>query len=133
MIPILSKNDKEGKSEMLMTVFPMLFRMASILSAITVLTGAILLWLYTGFDISLTSTNRWEFALIIGGILGLLLTFFHFFLETKLAKLIYPKDACMIEQNHNLVYSRLKIIPRIGLVVITSIFLLMMFATRGYN
>ncbi|WKZ74564.1 MAG: DUF4149 domain-containing protein [Vicingaceae bacterium] len=131
MIPILTKYDKEGKSEILVNIFPKLFKMASILSAITVITGAILLWFYTKYNFDILLSSRWGLSILIGGLLGLLLTLFHFFLENKLLKLLLPKEANDIEKNHTLVYSRLKIIPRIGLVVITSIFFLMMFAERG--
>lgn len=131
MIPALSKYDKEGKSEMLVNIFPKLFRMVSILSASTVLTGSILLWFYTKYDFEILLSGRWGLSILIGGSMGLLLTLFHFFIENKITKLLAPNDAKFIEENHALVYSKLKIIPRIGLVVITSIFIVMMFAVRG--
>lgn len=132
MIPVLSQYDKEGKSEVLTNVFPKLFKMASILSVSTVITGTILLWHFTGFDFTLLINSKWGLSILIGGTLGLLLTLFHLFLERNVTKLLSPADAAQLEANHALVYSRLKIIPRIGLVVITLIYLLMMNSVRPF-
>ncbi|MBI4929313.1 MAG: hypothetical protein HY841_01005 [Bacteroidetes bacterium] len=130
MTPALGKYNKEGKSEMLVTIFPKLFRMASILSAITIITGTSLLWFYTKFNFEILMQGHWR-IILIGGTLGLLLTLFHFFLEARVTNLLAPNEKNYNYENHALVYGRLKIIPRIGLVVITTIFFLMMFAEYG--
>lgn len=130
MLPSLAEYDKQGKSEMLVTVFPKLFRLASLLSAATVITGTALFWFYTKFNSEIIFIGKWK-IILIGGTLGLLLTLFHFFLEARVTKILAPNEKNYNYENHALVYSRLKIIPRIGLLVIATVFFLMMAAEYG--
>ncbi len=76
------------------------------------------------------TAGRWGLSILIGGILGILLTLFHFFMENRLAKKIglgkQGDDEKLAE-----VHLKLRIVPRLGLLVILTIFLLMINATHG--
>lgn len=131
MIPLVSKSNFEDKKQIISNIFTKLFRMASILSLTTVVSGILLMGLYTNWDLTLLTEGRWGISILLGGIFASGLTLFHFFLEHKVTFLLSNEDREILNNNYALVYSRLKIIPRIGLVVISSIYLLMMFAVRG--
>ncbi len=131
LVPVLSHFEGEARKRFLGTVFPRVFRLASVLSATTVITGGYLLWRYTGGNLAVLPETRWGTCLMIGGIMGLLLTLFHFFVEDKLARRVgigRPDTAQAIVED---VHVKLKFLPRVGLGVISSIFFLMMFAVRG--
>ncbi len=69
-------------------------------------------------------------SILVGGGLGIVLSVFHFFVEHKLAKKLgfdEHKDENALAEFH----LKLKIVPRIGMIVIMVIFLLMINAARG--
>lgn len=132
LIPVLGVLDVPGRRWFLTNVFPRIFRMASVLSLAAVLSGITLVLHFTKGDLGMLTETRWGISILIGGSMGILLTVFHFFMENRLAKRIgvgceyVPSD----EQLED-VHGKLKIVPRGGLVVISTIFFLMMFAVRG--
>lgn len=77
------------------------------------------------------TAGRWGLSILVGGGMGLALTLFHFFMEDRLARRIGigrtdTSDAVLAD-----VHVKLKIVPRVGLTIIGTIFFLMMFAVRG--
>ncbi len=130
LIPVLSKfTDPSGKN-FINSIFLKLFRLASVLALVTILTGAVLLYNFIGFNIaSLTERGSWGWSILIGGSLGLVLTIFHFFIENWLAKKLGNTSTGSKEDVDD-VHLKLKFIPRIGMIVITLIFLLMLNATH---
>ncbi len=133
LIPVLGKLDVDQRRNFLTTVFPRVFRMASVLSATAVITGLSLVTIITKGDFGMLLVGRWGHAIAFGGTLGTLLTLFHFFMENRLAKKIgigceyIPSDAQLADVHH-----KLKIIPRGGMLVISTIFFSMMYAVRGF-
>ena len=130
LIPSLGKFKSEERKAFILTIFPKIFRVASHLSIIAVLTGIHLVVSLTDADLSNLLSGRWGLSILIGGSLGILLTLFHFFMENRMAKKIgIAKDGNddMVDDVH----LKLKIVPRLGLVVITLILLLMINASRG--
>ena len=131
LIPSLSSYEGEARKGFLNRVFPRVFRMASILSATAGVTGAVLLYHHVGFALPTLFETRWGRLIAIGGTLGLVLTLFHFFLENHLARRVgVGRDEISAEQVED-VHGKLRIVPRIGLVVISTIFVVMMVAVRG--
>lgn len=116
---------------MLATIFPKIFRLASVLAATTAVTGGTLLYLYTDGDWRMLTSGRWGISILVGGTMGLALTLFHFFMEDRLARRVGIGRADTPDSVLADVHVKLKIIPRAGLLVITTIFLLMMYAVRG--
>ena len=134
LIPVVNKLDLQTRRAFIKNVFPRIFRLASILAATTVIAGALLMWHYVGGDLRLLLKSRWGHGILVGGTLGTLLTLFHFFMEERLAKKIgigadgsSPDADAALEDVH----TKLKIVPRLGLAVITTIMISMMFAVRS--
>ena len=59
--------------------------------------------------------------------MALLLTLFHFFVESRLE----PVAVAASEEGVEKIIKTLKVVPRLGLAVITVIALLMMYGARG--
>ena len=130
LIPVLSKYRGEMRKEFLISIFPKIFNLASVLSATVVVTGIFMVYHLTNGDLENLLSGRWGLSILVGGILGILLTLFHFFMENRLAKKIglgKQGDAEKLAEVH----LKLKIVPRVGLLVILTIFLLMLNAARG--
>jgi len=131
LIPALSRFDRDGRKLFLVKLFPRVFRLASVLSGTTAITGGFLLYHYTGGQFSVLLNNMWGICMLVGGGLGLLLTIFHFFIENRLGKKINVIRHSGSDAVFREVYLDIKIVPRLGLLVITTIFFLMMYAVRG--
>ncbi|MCB9223169.1 MAG: hypothetical protein H6582_03245 [Crocinitomicaceae bacterium] len=132
LIPLLSKYQGTARKEFLNTIFPRIFRLASVLALTTAISGGILLYRFVGFEISLlTERGTWGWSILIAGTLGLILTLFHFFIENLLARKVGVGNPHISEQTVEDIHLKLKLIPRLGMVVITIIFILMMNATHS--
>jgi uncharacterized membrane protein len=135
LLPTLVRLDSEKRNWFLETVFPQVFRLASVLSLLTILAGAALNLSLSGWqlDVALNRlvTTRWGWSILIGGALGLALTLFHLFIESSLEPLVIAAGDGLEDPQEELVLRRLHIIPRMGLGVLLLIFLLMMVAVRG--
>ncbi|MBK7130478.1 MAG: DUF2269 family protein [Crocinitomicaceae bacterium] len=130
IIPAAEKMNDQVRSEYFAKVFPAVFKMASILAVLALITGVALVYLVTGDDLSRLFAGRWGLSILVGGIMATVLAIFHFFIEHKLARklgYIQEKDPNAMADFH----IKLKIVPRLGMVVITVIFLLMINAARG--
>lgn len=131
LVPALTRLKKESRGAFLREVFPRVFRLASVLSATAVISGAILNYLMTGWkDFAVFFNSRWGISILIGGAMGLLLTLFHFFVEERLEPTAATADD-IPEADMAKMISTLNIIPRVGMVIIIAVILLMMFAARG--
>lgn len=132
LIPTLSKYQGAGRKDFLNTIFPKIFRLASVLSFATAVTGGVLLYYHVGFNIGLLAERgAWGISLLIAGTLGLILTLFHFFIENLMARKIGVGNPDLPQEEVEDVHLKLKLVPRIGMAVITIIFVLMMNATHG--
>lgn len=67
---------------------------------------------------------------MIAGSVGFLVTIFHFFAETKVENYLRSRS----HNNDELLvgYKGIEFIPKIGLVVVSAIFITMLIAVRGY-
>lgn len=127
LIPTLSKYKGSARKDFLNTIFPKIFKLASVLAATTAITGGILLYHFIGFEIEqLTQRGTWGWSLLIAGSLGLILTLFHFFIENLLARKIGVGDPNISQEDVEDVHLKLKLVPRLGIVVITIIFIFML-------
>jgi uncharacterized membrane protein len=130
LIPVISKYEGKIRKQVLVSIFPKIFILASILSATVVITGLVMVYYLTNGTFNVFILGKWGISILIGGSLGILLTLFHFFMENRLAKKIglgkQGDDEKLAE-----VHLRLKIVPRLGLIVLLTIFLLMINASHG--
>ena len=131
LVPALSRLSREEATAMLAAVFPKIFRLASVLSATAVLSGIYLAWTRFAAAPEILWTTGSGRAFSVGAILGLALTVFHFILEPRLDGMMCTaageKDFELSER----IMRQLRVVPRGGLLVITTIVVLMMVGARG--
>lgn len=135
LVPVLARLDADKRTWFLATIFPRVFRLASVLSLTTVLAGAALNLSLNGWQVDVAlarlTSSRWGWGILVGGLLGLGLAVFHHVMEHRFEPHVLgthdvPDDAAFAG-----IVRRLQIIPRVGLGVLVMTFLLMMFAVRG--
>lgn len=132
LIPTLRSISSDQRPSFIRRIFPRLFRLASILSVISISSGLLMSYLMSGWeDLSVFLTTRWGLLVLIGSFLGLALTVFHFVVESRLESIAASMDENTSDEDVERVIKFLGIVPRAGLLVIVSIFILMMVAARG--
>ncbi|MBZ0283426.1 MAG: hypothetical protein K8L97_22010 [Anaerolineae bacterium] len=135
LVPILARLEPGKRGWFLAAIFPRIFRLASVLSLTTILAGAVLNLSLNGWQIDVAiarlTSSRWGWSILMGGLLGLGLTLFHFVAEHRLEPHVVAAHEESDSEAFALILRRLQIIPRAGLSVLVLTFLLMMFAVRG--
>jgi uncharacterized membrane protein len=129
LLPILFRLPPGDGARFMQQVFPRVFRLASYLALTTILSGFVLALVMSRGQIELFLTTRWGRSILVGGTIGLLLALFHFFVEGRLEKPLAVANANPSEMES--VYRVLRVVPRAGLGVILTAFVLMMYAVRG--
>lgn len=131
LVPSVLKLSQTERGPFIETVFPRVFRLASVLS-ITAITAGIALYLER-FDWQLRFsplvTGRWGWSILIGSSLALLLTMFHFFAEGRLAPHVKGARNTPVDRR---VLTVLRFAPRVGLTVLVTVVILMAYAARGF-
>ena len=131
IVPAVLRIEGEAKLAFLSEIFPRIFKAASWLSATAVATGVLLLIRLYGSHLELLVTTPRGTGLLIGLTLGTLLTAFHFVAEPKLDGMICnardARDIVLADR----VLTLLRVVPRVGLAVLGSTFVLMMYAAHG--
>ena len=128
LVPALLKMEKETRGAFIRQIFPRVFRLASVLSLVAIISGGLMSYLITGWkNLGPLLDTRWGIAILIGGSLGLALTLFHFLVESRLEPVALKAEQADVEK----IISALKIIPCVGLGVILLVVVLMMYAARG--
>jgi hypothetical protein len=132
VVPALRKLPVESRKLFIASAFPRIFRWASVFALTSILAGLWFNYLLTGWvDPAAYFFSPRGLPIFVGGLLGLLLATFHFFIEGRLeARVVKMAGASDSDQDRILRY--LTIIPRGGLAVMTLIFVLMMVGARGY-
>ena len=132
IVPLLNSTEPERRGAIIAKFFPRLFRLASILALLALLSGLVMSYLATGWqDLGAIIQTRWGLGILIGGSLGLLLAIFHFTAENRLRPIASSLDQDATPEDVEQVMRFLRIVPRIGLVVILTVYLFMMLAARG--
>lgn len=133
LVPAISNMPLTERKQAIANIFPRIFRLASALSLTTVSAGVLLNYAITGWQrLDLYVTSPRGLATSLGALLGLVLTAFHFFAESRLegrvTALVETEGAEEVDE----ILRYLRIIPRAGLGVLVLIFLLMMIGARGF-
>ena len=135
LVPTLVRLGADKRGWFLAAIFPSIFRLASVLSLTAVLAGAALSLSMSGwhFDVAINrlASSRWGWSILVGGLLGLGLTLYHFVAERRLLPLVVVARENPDSEAFSLILRRLQIIPRIGLGILLPIFLLMMYGCAG--
>lgn len=109
LIPVALSLERDRVGEFVKLVFPRVFRIASVLSATTVISGILLFVLMTRGNFDVVKTD-WGINIVVGGVLGTLLTIFHFLAEPRMKKIL--------EGDLDRFLKVIRFVPRAGLVVI---------------
>ena len=131
LVPAVGRLPRDQAPKVLFQIFPRIFKLASWLSATAVLSGTVLASkrYMASPDVLWTTPSGLLFSL--GATLGLLLTGFHFILEPRLDGMICTAAEEEDAELSDRVMRLLKIVPRVGLGVITGIVWMMMVGARG--
>jgi uncharacterized membrane protein len=131
LVPAVARLPKDQAPKILFQIFPRIFKLASVLSGTAVVTGIALAGQRYMDNPEVLWTTGPGILFSIGATLGLLLTGFHFILEPRLDGMICTaadeEDAELSER----VMRLLKIVPRVGGLVMLAIIMSMMIGARG--
>lgn len=133
LVPSALRMQPAARRDFVSRVFPRIFQLASVLAFTTLVAGAALNYLITGWQNlgPYFSSPRGTF-IAIGGALGLVLALFHFFVEHRIepgVKVIAKKVSAAEAKR---IVTVLTIVPRVGLCVMLVIFISMMIGARGF-
>lgn len=132
LIPAIQKSSIAERNHLMLRVFPGIFRLASVVSAMVVTTGTLLTYaMVNGQWSRLLTSGTWGYAIFVGGIMAWLITIFHFFIEGWLSKRLGYDESQhpgALAEMHVTVST----IPRFAMLVLTVIFIAMMIAARGF-
>ena len=105
-----------------------MFRVASVLSLTVISAGLLLYFEKVGwrFDLEPLVSTRWGWSILIGGVLGGVLTVFHFFAEQRLLPIVRRSDD--IDAQTLLL---LRVAPRVGLGILILVVVLMSYAAHS--
>ena len=100
----------------------------------TVAAGLILALLYSNLDVSIFLRGAWGLAILLGGVMGLFMFVLHMTVEAVELRVLrgidsisareFPPPLVAMEE-------RVRLLPRVGFVVLTAALLLMMYAAHG--
>jgi uncharacterized membrane protein len=131
LVPAIVREKKAATQlDLMRRLLPPSFKLASILSGLSVVAGGVLLWGRYHEDWSVMFSAWQGHVLATGALLAVLLTGFHHMSEPKLGRMIQQTSADDPAAVAKIV-GRLKIAPKVGLVLITLVTLAMMIGVRG--
>jgi len=129
-IPATIKLPLDERIAFLQNIYPHVYRLISVLSLTTIISGAILSYLLTGWkDLGQVFRTPWGILILIGALLGLHGVYNHFTKERHVLTTVTNAHT-LAEAQTNRLFAELKIGPWIGLVIATLIVLLMVIAAR---
>ena len=131
LVPAVAKFPREQAPKILVEIFPRIFKLASWLAGTAVISGIVLASDKYWASPEILWTTGPGLLFSVGATLGLLLSGFHFLLEPRLDGMI-----CSAAEEDDIdlsdrVMFLLRLIPRVGLGVMTVIVLSMMIGARG--
>lgn len=133
LMPMISKLKREDRPSYVANIFPKMFRLASVFSLMAILSGAWLNYLVTGWKDLITYANSSRGLFItIGGIAGLALALFHFFMENRIESRVASLANNLDEKEFEKLSRYLLIIPRLGILILIVVILLMMIGARAF-
>ncbi|MFQ5521974.1 MAG: DUF4149 domain-containing protein [Acidimicrobiia bacterium] len=130
LVPSINQLGEPRRGWFTDAVFPKVFRLASVLSVTVVITGLASYLERVGWQLELRplTSGRWGWSILIGGLLALLLTVFHFVAEGRLAPHIRGTGSAPMSPRGLTV---LRIAPRVGLAILLTVVFLMTYAVHG--
>lgn len=129
LLPALFRAKTDDRLVLLNTVFPYIFRLATVLGGAALLSGLIMVLWYTQLHLLHLADSSWGRLIAAGGILGGLLYFFHVFQEAGAEQSLAAELAFTLESDDPRALRRLMnhlaIFPRGGMALLVIIIALM--------
>lgn len=132
LLPALFHARADDRNVLLTTVFPYIFRLATVLGGLAIASGLGLVLWNTRMDLTLLVTTSWGWRILIGGIIGLVVYVFHLVEESGAerslaAELVFLRDSDDPEAARKLLH-HLAIFPRVGMLILMVVVGLMVAA-----
>ena len=134
LLPTLAKLPRDSKGPLMLRIFPRIFNVATITASLTVASGATLALFYSNFDVSVFVDTPWGLTILFGGIMGLFMFVLHAtveVIEMRDLRDVRPAEASAFPAALITLERRVKLLPRVGFVVLTAAILLMTYASHG--
>lgn len=125
LLPALFRSRADDRNVILTTIFPYIFRLATVLGGLTMVSGIGLVLWNTRLDLTLLVTTAWGWRILIGGIIGGVVYTFHLVQESGAerslaAELVFLQDSDDPEAARKLLH-HLAIFPRVGMLILMGV------------
>jgi hypothetical protein len=100
---------------------------------VTVVAGATAALLYSTFDFGIFLTSSWGLSILLGGAMGLVMYILHMTVEgfeLKVLKTVDLDKAEEFPEELTILEGRVRMLPRVGFVILTVTILLMIYAAH---
>jgi len=133
LLPALARAEPELRGRILLAVFPLVFRLATILAGLSILSGAVVFWIMSGGELARLVDSTWGQRILVGGLLAGPLFAFHLLQESRWEGSLARRLATVGRDPaaSDLILRRLQVIPRIGLAILVMAVFFMSAAARG--
>lgn len=132
LLPALARAEPELRGRILTAIFPFIFRLATILGAMAVISGAVVFWIMSGGELARLFDTTWGQRILLGGLFGGPLFAFHLLQESRweggLGKRLVAAEHDPAASDR--ILRHLRVIPRIGLAILVACVLFMSAAAR---
>ena len=135
LTPALPKLEPAVKEKVMLELYPRMFRMATILSSLTISFGVLTALSLSGFDLTIFVNTYWGQLIFLGGSLGLFMFLLHMTVErVELKVLRYRKSGTGGELPSELrgLERRMTWLPRFGFLILTLVLVIMVYAAQGF-
>ncbi len=135
IIPTLGRIPESTKGLLMMKLFPRVFRLATLSSATTIISGAWIALLEANFNLAyFLETTRGQ-LIFAGGLIGLFMFLLHSTVERVEMRALgrvrigpqntFPEELKILDR-------RLRILPRVGFTLLTIVLILMIYVSHGF-
>ncbi|MGH2460758.1 MAG: hypothetical protein ACRDIY_18030 [Chloroflexota bacterium] len=134
LLPALFGARDDDRQVLLSTVFPHVFRLATVLGGTAVASGFVLLLWFTSFHPLAALHSHWGWYIVVGGTIGAAVYAFHLFQESGAersiaARLTFVVDADDPRETRRML-KHLARFPRVGMAVLVVVVALMVCAAH---
>ncbi len=134
LLPALFHAVGDDRLVLLSTVFPRLFRLATVLGGTTVASGLVLFLWYTNLNPLASLRGQWAWLILGGGTVGAALYAFHLFQESGAERSVAAHLAFVVDADDpreaQRLLTHLAFFPRLGMVVLVAVVALMVGAAH---
>lgn len=132
LLPALARADSVLRARILTALFPLVFRLATVLAGLAVVSGAIVFWIQSGGEVARLFDTTWGQRILVGGLLGGPLFAFHLLQESRWEGSLARRLVAMQDDPSasDVILRRLQVIPRVGLAILVLCVFFMSAAAR---